>query len=349
MRAVMTTAPRPYVAALLALMLALAACRKDDAHAVDAGRPIVSASAAPSAPTVADAGSSEPPRERRPAPAAHAQALRRRLAQLEDEPALAANAKDLRAHFGDRLPPALAVQSVALTERSARALVVSDATKGAAESAPLVLVVDGPAHRLRWTKERPTAGIVAPVGPFAVASGPRGRVVLAICDPPTRRVALRLWDADGSPFADFDVMDVEDCTTLAALYWPERGWLVVATRPGQTRAQLVSEEGQLRWQRGTDLGARSRTGAAVALAQDGDVWELVQAGAAPDTARADQAYAFRYDGKPTELHPPVPLGAMPREVWALEPLAIDRTRPGVFRVKLGARAIDLGPSGVLGP
>lgn len=349
MRSVMTTAPRSLEAALLAATLALAGCRKEDPAKTDAGSPPASASAAPVASPPSDGGASEPPRERHPAPAAHAQGVRRRLAKLEDEPALAANAAAIRAHFGERLPPELAVQSVSLTERGARAITVSDATKGAGESNPMVLAVDGPAHRARWTKERPTAGIVAPVGPLAIASGPRGRVVLAICDPPTKRVALRLWDEDGSAFADFDVMDVEDCTTLSTLYWPERGWLVVATRPGQTRAQLVSEEGQLRWQRGTDLGARSRTGAAVALAQDGDVWELVQAGAAPGTDRADQAYAFRYDGKPTELHRPVALGAMPGEASTLEPLAIDRARPGVFRVKLGARAIDLGPSGVLGP
>jgi hypothetical protein len=301
----------------------------------------------------ADAGSEAtgtPPPEARPTSPAPTQGARTRLARLEEDPALAANAPLVRAHFEGRVPTLFALQTVPMTESGARVLVVSDASLSAAESAPLLLVVDGASHRLRWAKRKPAAGILAPFGAFALASGPRGRVVLAICDPPTKRVALRLWDDDGSAFADFDIMDAEDCATASALYWPDHGWLVVATRPGQTRAQLVGEQGQLRWGRGLDLGARSRTGAGVSLGQDGAAFVLVQAGpASGNPGEAEQVHVFRYDARGVSLGSPFRLGAAPAETSSLWPTELTRPRPGVFRVQLGARPVDFGPDGKLLP
>ncbi len=325
-------------------LLVLVGCARSQSSSPDASSSSSPPAPAPAPAPAPDSASASASRDVRPAAASPLHAQRARLVRLEEDPALAANAEIVRAHFRERAASQLAVQTVPLTEAGARAITVSDATRPAAESSPFVLVVDGPAHHLRWTKGAPAAGILAPFGPFAIASGPRGRVAFAVCDPPTKRLALRLWDGDGSAFADFDAMDVEDCTATSALYWPEKGWLVVASRPGQTRAQLVSEQGQLRWGRGIDIGARSRTGAAAALAQEGDGFVIVQAGPASGVpTEAEHAFAFHYgvDGAPRGQ--PRDLGTVPKDVPSLEPLPLEQPRNGALRVVLGSRPVDLAP------
>lgn len=344
--------------AALALALGVPAavgCAKKGEGSADAGSATVASSSASVAPregqdrataSWADradaAGLRGAPPGTRTVAASRTHATRARLVRLEEDPVLAANAAAVRAHFEGRAAAQLAVQTVPLTQAGAAAVVVSDATRAPGESSPFVLVVDGPSHAARWTKDHPAGGVLAPFGPFGIASGPKGRVAFAICDPPTKRVALRLWDDDGSAFADFDAMDAEDCTTTTSLYWPEHGWLVVVTRPGQTRAQLVSEGGQLRWGRGLDLGTRSKTGAAVALAQEGDLFTLVQPGAATGVpGEAEHAFAFHYDAKGALAGAPRDLGAMPRDAAILDPLPVEALRPGVLRVMLGGRGVEV--------
>src|SRR5262249_38723644 len=145
-----------------------------------------------------------------------------------------------------------------LTAAGRRIVLVMEAGKPTSDARPIALVIDDKSGVV-WSKQRPIAGIMPPVGPIAIAPGPLGRVALAACDPPTSLVALRLWDDDGSPFADFQALTgVESCDALTLLYWPEHGWIVVAARPGVTRARLIKESGGPAWGDGLDLGVRSK-------------------------------------------------------------------------------------------
>jgi hypothetical protein len=194
---------------------------------------------------------------------------------------------------------------------------------------------------IAWTKDRPAVGITAPIGPMAIAAADAGRVALAICDPPTKRVALRIWDPDGSPFADFDAMDVEDCAAISLLYWPRRGFVIVTSRAGETRAQLVAVNGSLAWRRGVDLGSRTTTGAPASLAADGpDSFVLVQRGPASGEDAREHALAFRFDANAGPLWAsPVDLGELPRD-RVDERIPLTRPRGGVVRATV-ARQYDV--------
>jgi hypothetical protein len=266
--------------------------------------------------------------------------------RLVEEPSLAPATDALQAHFGG-VPSEMHVESIDRTEGRGRAVLVRDATRPTGE--PIVLAFDA-SGGLRWTKERPVAGILPPVGPIALGVGPSGRVSLAVCDPPTTRVALRLWDDDGTAFADFDAMDMDDCSAISVLYWPGRGWLVVATRAGATRAQLVSEVGSLAWGRGVEIGARTRSGAPASLAADSaDSFVLVQYGAVSgDPAAPPHALAFRYDVRGNPLWDgPVDLGVAAASRLS-ERIVLARPHPGEVRATLAAaRDVTVTSAGAL--
>jgi len=297
--------------AFLVLVVA-AACKKDEPApvAVDAAAPVESAKATSTPPPAVDTG--EP-----------IEARRKKVTKLEDEPALVAASDALKKHYGGRVPKELSLQI------AGRAVLVDGPEK------PFAILVDA-TGAVRWTKERPAAGIMPPVGPLALAGGPNGRIALAVCDPPTTRVALRIWDDDGSPFADYDAMDMDDCTTLSLLYWPRTGWLIVATRPGTTKAQLVKENGSMPWRRGMEIGARSVTGAPASVAVDSDdSFVLVQYGAlSAEPGARPHAVAFRYDVHGAPLWPsPADLGAAP--VARIDDrIALDRPKIGVVHATL---------------
>lgn len=344
---------RPGIVALAvtaALASAPGCSRKDAAGGADAASdgPLLSiapdAAAPPSAPSasVGDAGFAL-------AKVSPVEARRSRVAKLADEPALAGAASLLGAHFAGAAGP-FDVQIAELTAAGRRAALVAEAGKATSDARPIALVLDA-AGAVLWSKERPVAGIMAPVGPVALAAAPLGRVALAVCDPPTSVVALRLFDDDGSPFADFQALSgVDSCDALSLLYWPGRGWILAAARPGETRARLVTESGALAWGDGLDLGVRPRAGsaAAPALAADtDDTFVLVQL-AQPTAVEGSpfHALAFRYDARGA------PIWRAAVDVGELEapPRPGDRARltpldPGV-RVTLpsGAQA-EVRPSG----
>ncbi len=320
-------------------LLFLAACSRSEPKPAppDAAppAPIASATATTTATASATGTSTATPSPRLPP----IEARRAKATRVEDDPALVAAAGELRKHFGGTIPRELALQIADRPEGRGRALLVTDATKAGGD--PFALAVDA-AGALKWTKERPAAGIVPPIGPLAIAAGPSGRVVLAVCDPPTTRVALRLWDEDGSPFADFDAMDMDDCTAVSVLYWARRGWVVVASRAGTTRAQLVSESGALVWRRGTDVGARSVTGAPASLAADSDEsFVLVQYGAlSAEPGARPHALAFRYDVHGEPLWPaPADLGAAPT-TRPDDRIVLTRPKPGVVHATL-AKGVEI--------
>jgi hypothetical protein len=276
------------------------------------------------------------------------EARRARVQRLADHDALRGIHPVLEKHFGGGPDAGFDVQSADLTAAGRRVVLVSEAGKPTSDARPIAIVArdDG----VVWSKERPVAGIMPPVGPIAIAPAPLGRVALAACDPPTNVVALRIWDDDGSPFADFQALSVDGCEALSLLYWPDRGWIIVAVRAGATRAQLVSEHGTPRWGLGLDLGARSRAGAiapASLAADTDDTFVLVQmVQPSGEDGSPFHALAFRYDTRGTAIwRAAVDLGKLERPPAPGERVRMTPTKPGV-RVTLPSGAeVDVRPSG----
>ena len=280
------------------------------------------------------------------------EARRVRVAKLADEPAISSS-KDAQAlldkHFAGASGP-FDVQTAELTAAGRRALLVVSSGKPTSEARPYAIVVDD-AGAVLWSKEHPVAGIMAPVGPIAIAAAPLGRVALAACDPPTSVVALRLWDDDGSPFADFQALSgIESCDALSLLYWPRQGWLIVTARAGVTRARLVKESGAPTWGDGLDLGVRSRAGAIAApniAADTEESFVLVQL-AQPSAAEGSpfHALAFRYDTRGNPIwKAPVDLGQLPKAPVSGERVKLAPTSPGVRVTLPSGVEVDLRPSG----
>jgi hypothetical protein len=282
-------------------------------------------------------------------------ARRGRIARLADDPDLAANAALLRKHFGAPFPRSLVIESVRLEAAGRRALLVGDAVKvgavGFGQADPLLLVVDDK-HALLWSKERPIAGITAPVAGVSLAAGPRGRVVVAACDPPTSTVALRVWDDDGAPFADFVPLSGSACSDVSVLYWPRHGWVLAVPRDKGTVAQRVSESGALMWGSGMEIAARS--GAPVSLAADtrGSFIAVQAARPLGDGGASDHVLAFRYDSRGAPLWAaPADLGGVPASAKDRR-FVVERPLHGLVRVTLGpasgraaAIRVDVASSG----
>jgi hypothetical protein len=270
------------------------------------------------------------------------------VTRIEADPVLAANAEALRKQYGGAIPASLAVQATDLGADRRRALLVGAERKDGTLENPMLFIVDE-RGTLVWSKERPAAGIKAPIGALAVAAGPRGRFALAVCDPPTSSVALRLWDEDGSPFADFQALETKGCDALSLLYWPSHGWLLAVSAGTELRAQLVTEAGALAWGPGRPLGARFRTIAPVSLASDSaSSFVLVQYSQSPGTDReVDHAVAFRYDALAQPLWPtPIDLGAVRRVAPGQERITLMRSPDGVIRAALsGGATMELRSNG----
>jgi hypothetical protein len=298
------------------------------------------ASAAAPGPRVDEAASAlgdEPDEARaRSLPPASGEAARSWLLQPEDEPALAPFADRVRAHFEGTAPGRLALQMVRAGGSRVALLVTGEAGRK-----PLVIVTDETGTKVEWTKERPLAGTQAGGAELALVPGPRGQVALAWYDEPTHIVALRRWHPDGQPLGDFHLLDVDACSAISALYWPGRGYWVVAAQPGFARAQVLDEAGMLPWGRdGRNVAAGVRAGGAVSLALDLDVSvilvQLGHPGGPPLRNEAPHLLATRFDDTGARLWPePVDLG--PVEARA------ERDRPAVTRARLGSVHVVLGP------
>lgn len=276
------------------------------------------------------------------------EARRSRVAHVGADPILSANAEALRKQHHGAIPAVLAVQATDLGADRRRALLVGAERKDASLENPMVLVVDDKGA-LVWSKERPAAGITPPIGPSAIAAGPSGRFALAVSDPPTSSVALRLWDADGSPFADFHVLQAKSVGALSLLHWPGHGWLIAVSVGGETRVQMLTSAGGLAWGAGRVLGARFRTIAPVTLASDSSSsFILVQYSQSPGVDRdVDHAVAFRYDEKGEPLWAaPTDLGAVRRITPGQERIALTKTSDGVLRAHLvGKVSVEIRSNG----
>jgi hypothetical protein len=292
-----------------------------------------------------DAPSAAPPRNA----IAALEARRSRVTRLA-EPQLRGVA-GLENHFDGGSPAGYDLQDAELNVGHRHALLVSEADKPTSQARPFLVVVDERGAAV-WTRAHPIGGILPPVGPLAIAGGPRGRVALAACDPPTKAVALRLWDDDGSPFADFQVLDGVACDSVSVLFWPKHGWIVVAVAADSTRARFVTEDGSLGWGRGLELGVRSRplALAPASLAADTDetfvLVQIAQPTAAPGTPF--HALAFRYDTRGAPIWPAaIDLGEVGGAAFATGVRAVlGRISPAGVHVTVGnAFDVDLRPSG----
>jgi hypothetical protein len=279
---------------------------------------------------------------------------RAHVTRFSEEPALGPATALLEKHFAGA-GKSFDVQIAELTANGRRIVLVMESGKATTTDAhPFAFVATGANNAVLWSKTNPIGGILPPVGPIAVAPAPLGRVALAACDPPTNIAALRIWDDDGSPFADFQAMRVEGCDSISLLYWPKHGWVIVMPRAGATRAQLLSESGSPKWKDGLDLGARSKAGmvAAASIAADTDdtivLVQMVQPSAADGSPF--HALAFRYDARGTAIWPAaVDLGELPHPPKPGERVKLTLTKPGV-RVRLPTgKEIDVRPSGDLVP
>jgi len=155
-----------------------------------------------------------------------------------DEGVVGANPALFASHFGGEIPYPLAVRQAPLPG-GRRALLFSSDAAGAS---PLLVVADA-AGRALWHKDRPLAGTHEVSRGLTVTGGPEGSVLVFWWDATSRAVAGRRWQWDGSIFADFHLLDVEDCTGLDALHWPNHGWVVTAVGKGRAQSALLHENG----------------------------------------------------------------------------------------------------------
>lgn len=264
------------------------------------------------------------------------EARRTQLRRLNQDRALAAQEALLRDHFDGGVPSPLELQTAALLGER-RAYLASGEPR---RRNPLLLVTNARGELL-WKKERPLAGTRQVVTEMVVAAGPHGEVALLWCDIPTQVVGLRKWAPDGTVLADFEVLEVDVCEALSALYWPGRGWVAVASQHGSARAQLLDETGKRTWgPRGLELPWAARPSSPASIAVDTDVSVMLfQAGdraREEGSAAPERVLAMRYDTLGTPLWEgaldlgPAPTGAAVR-------VAATRAEAGKVRVSLGTR------------
>ena len=324
-------------------VVALAACTRardvsSDASSSSRAAPEASAASGPDAARVV----LDPPLG--DVPITWLEARRARLANLDDEPALAKNDAAIRAHFGGALPIAMRLQAIPLAQ--GREAFLLDADDGAPR--PMALMVDATGAAL-WTKDHPTAGITPPVTQLALAPRDENGVALFLFDEPTHLVAVRMWDSQGYPFANLQMFTLPRCDALSAARWPGRGWIVVATHAGSMRAQLLKDDGTTAWGKtGIDVGEPWRAGPAPAtIAIDGagagdDGWLLLQYAT---RGGANHVLASHFNPFGNATWPaPKDLGAVDRPDAGAR-VEASHEGPGATLVTVGDRAIRLRPTG----
>ncbi len=266
-------------------------------------------------------------------PVAAREARRFTLRNLSEEPALAAQQALVMKHYDGGVPSPLEAQVTPLGGDRRAYLIYGEARR----REPMLLVTS-PHGEIAWTKERPLAGTRQIVTEMVVAPGPHGEVALLWCDIPTQIVGLRRWAYDGTVLADFEVLEVDVCEALSALYWPDHGWIAVASQHGAARAQLLEERGTRAWgPKGIELPWSARPSAAASIAVDSDASAIVLQVA--DLARGegalpDRVLAMRYDAQGARAwERPIDLGPAPGSARVV-------ARPeegGRVKVSLGAR------------
>ncbi len=237
------------------MALLAASCGDPKSTNAEAPSATPSASAAPSAAPTSTASASatataEPPPSATLPPdavdttAAPAEAQRKTLRAVADDPAFYANRNFFAEKYGGaRLPLPLSLQAVPLPG-GRRALLVTG--QGAALEKPLIVVVEAD-HSIAWSKDRPLAGTRELARELTLTRGSRGEVLLFWYDEPTKVLAAREWTHDGGIFADYTVLSSEGCDSVAVLHWPPQGWVVALVDSAGLHCQLLSEQGKRMW------------------------------------------------------------------------------------------------------
>jgi hypothetical protein len=232
-----------------------------------------------------------------------------------------------------------------------RAARLTSRAPGDEQPALVVLESDG---GVRFAKEHPTAGMLPPAMHLALSAHELGGPILFAFDAPARTAIARIWDDEGHPFADLELLDLDACGALSAAYWPKRGYLVVASRASSARAQLLRESGTLAFDRGgVDVAGAWRAPAPVTIAFDApDSAMLIQHAT---VGARDHVLVWRYDAKLRALwREPVDLGEVPRVKDVAERIQARPVRDGAIRVELArglvgsrARAAIVDSSGAV--
>ena len=173
----------------------------------------------------------------------HLEARRGLTTQTPYKTMLVQSAGELKEQFGDAATTPLQVQEAQL-ENARRAVLISPPAKDAGNAPPLLLVLDERGTVL-WTKPRPFAGTRKGIVHYTVTAHARGGVAVVWHDTASHVAALRMWDAEGMILADFQLLEVEQCDTLSAVYWPGVGHLVTVGKEGTTQMQLLGANGAL--------------------------------------------------------------------------------------------------------
>ena len=223
------------------------------------------------------------------------------MASLDAEPLLRPFLVGLREHFHAAAGP-FATQRIGLAGGRDAWLVARADGKDAT-----VLVVDRDV--LAWSKPRPTAGIVAPVGPLVISPRPDGGVALFAYVASLHTLAARMWADDGNAFAEIELASFDACDAMDAAYREAVGWVVVCAAPSGTRAQRLREDGTTAWgASGASLGASASVSPPAVVVDTPRSWILAQRAKG---AVADHLLAWRFDTDAAPLWAaPIDLGAV---------------------------------------
>ena len=174
----------------------------------------------------------------------HLEARRGLTTQAPYKALLVQSEAALKEQFGASAGAPLQVQEAQL-ENARRAVLISPPTQEAGDTPPLLLVLDERGTVL-WTKPRPFAGTRKGIVHYTVTAHAHGGVAVVWHDTASHVAALRMWDSEGMILADFQLLEVEQCDSLSAAYWPGVGHLVTVGKEGTTQLQLLGSNGALR-------------------------------------------------------------------------------------------------------
>jgi len=317
------------------LALVLTACSRIHPPPSDAGSD--AHAEADAAPSSLDAAVPVPLDSEEPPPPTFLEARRSHLSTLDDEPGLAHNERAILTHFDGGLPPAMELQAASLGS-GRQALLLSAAS---AEPNPIAFLVDAVGTAI-WTKNRPLGGLSPPARPFAIAPRQDEGVALFFYDEPAKLVGARMWALDGSAFSEVMLFSIPRCDAISTVWWPGQGWILVTAFPGGARAQLLTEEGMSAWgAQGIAVGEawRAAAPATIVIEPNTSSWLLVQRAT---RGGADHAIAIEYGtfGQRTSAGAR-DLGPIARTPGGSDRIAVSLVRPGLARVELGAKAVDL--------
>ncbi|MGH7435378.1 MAG: hypothetical protein ACRENE_06865, partial [Polyangiaceae bacterium] len=287
-----------------------------------------------------------PPRDRAtPAAPRPGEAERTTVSGFAADPLLRAHLKTLRDHFGADASGPFDVQRASLVG-GATGLLVS----GPHEADPIVLVVDR--DRLLFVKQRPTAGILAPVRHVTIAPLHIGGVVLFGFVEALGTVAARMWADDSNPFGEFEVLASDRCDALSAAYSAGFGWVVVCATPQGARGARMTDDITMPWgHRGVPLGAPATVGpATVSFDSPGSFVLLERA----DSSRGQRVLGYRFDARGMDLWAaPVTLDGLGTAGGDDERIRAESLEKGGVRIEplrggaARGRALEVSPDGKL--